>query len=145
MSPMNQRGKILHPDRARQINDFSGLLYGKITPTDLDGVIEYHGKAYVFLEIKYDNTELPLGQKIAIERLVKDTSNGGKKSIAIIAEHNVFNTKENIPVAECDVRQVYLYCEKRWREPKTQINVKQCIDGFIKHVDKKNNKFANTS
>jgi hypothetical protein len=104
---MSERGKILYPDRKQQINDFSGLTYNKITPTDLDGVIEYHDKAYVFIEIKYLDAELPYGQKLMLERFVKDINKSGKSAIAIVAEHSIFNTKENIPVATCEVRQIY--------------------------------------
>jgi len=40
------RGKIEHRDRARQIRDFSNLRYGNITPTDIDGLIEYQNKCF---------------------------------------------------------------------------------------------------
>lgn len=129
---MNERGKIIYPDRKQQINDFSDLIYGKITPTDIDGVIEYKDKAYIFFEIKYMDTKLPFGQKLAIGRLVNDTNNNGKKSIAIVAQHNIFNTKKSIQVAICEVREIYLSDERKWRKPKRNINVKQCIDGFLK-------------
>ena len=44
------RGTIQNRERARQIIDFHGLrLDGKITPTDSDGEIEYHDKAWVFM------------------------------------------------------------------------------------------------
>lgn len=129
----NDRGKILYPDRKQQINDFSGLQWGKITPTDIDGVIEYQNRAYIFLEIKYQDAELPDGQRIAIERLVDDVYKSGKKSIAIIAQHEIYNTKDSIPVAECRVREIYLYTEKYWRKPKRNITVKQLIDSFLKY------------
>jgi hypothetical protein len=142
---MSDRGKILHPDRKQQINDFSGLVFGKITPTDLDGVIEYHNKAYVFLEVKYDNAELPYGQRLAIQRLVQDTSNKEKYSIAIIAQHSVFNTKDSVNVAECQVREIYLYTENRWRKSKRAITVRQCIDSFFRYYVDNNKEFKNTS
>jgi beta-xylosidase len=143
---MNDRGKILHPDRKQQINDFSGLRYENITPTDIDGLIEYKDKAYVFLEIKYGDAKLPYGQRLAIERLIKDVSKTGKSAIAIVAQHDVFNTKDSVPVAECEVREVYLFTQKQWRKTKKIVNVKQCIDGFIDYyVCKNKNKYANTS
>ena len=66
----DNRGSIQFPDRARQLIDFSGLRYNKITPTDIDGFIEYHDEAIVFMEFKYGNAELPYGQKLALERLL---------------------------------------------------------------------------
>lgn len=65
----NERGKIENRNRARQIIDFSGLQYGKITPTDIDGLIEYHDKAILLLEFKYADAEMPRGQKVALERM----------------------------------------------------------------------------
>ena len=44
----NNRGVIQNRDRKKQIIDFSGLKYGKITPTDIDGLIEYKDKAMMF-------------------------------------------------------------------------------------------------
>lgn len=42
------RGKIQNEEFARRIIDFSGMRYGNITPTDIDGVIEYHDTRVVF-------------------------------------------------------------------------------------------------
>ncbi len=92
------------------------LLYGKITPTDIDGLIEYRDKAYILLEVKYRDVELPHGQRLAIERIVKDTAKAGKKSIAIVAEHDVGDTNQQVDVADCIVREIYLFSEKQWRE-----------------------------
>ena len=36
-----------------QINDFSGLQYWKVTPTDIDGFVELSDKGYMFYELKY--------------------------------------------------------------------------------------------
>lgn len=125
------RGVIEHDARSRQINDFSGLLYGNITPTDIDGLIEYRNKAYVIFEVKYGAKDVPYGQKLAIERLVNDTSNMGKQSIALIIEHNVDDASKQIPVAECNVRELYYCRERKWRTPKQTTTAKQAIDGFL--------------
>ena len=95
------RGEIINIERARQINNFKNMRYGKITPTDMDGLIEYHNKAYVFIEVKYGDKDLPFGQRLALERLVKDTSSKDKQSIAIVCEHQVDNTENQIDVADC--------------------------------------------
>lgn len=128
------RGVLQHPLRQQQIIDFNGMVYGSITPTDIDGVIEYKNKAYVFFEVKYDGKELPLGQKIAIERLVNDTSANGKESIALVLTHSVDNAEQPVTVTECIVREVYHSKEKKWREPKHKITAKQAVDEFISHI-----------
>lgn len=124
------RGKIQHVARAQQINNFENMRFGKITPTDIDGAIEYKDKAYMFIEIKYREKDLPFGQRLALERLVKDTSTN-KTSIAIVCEHYVSDTQEQIDVADCIVREIFLSTEKRWRPPNRIIKVKDLLDLFI--------------
>jgi hypothetical protein len=126
------RGEINNVKRKQQIINFSGLLYGKITPTDLDGLIEYKNIGYIFIEIKYSNAELPFGQKLAIERLVKDT-NINKKSIGIIAEHYIEDTSNQINASDCVVRKIFDW-KYQWRMPKYN-NLKKTIDSFIKYID----------
>ena len=130
------RGVIQNVARAQQVNDFRNLVYGKITPTDLDGLIEYHNKAYVFVEIKYKNKDVPFGQRLAIERLVNDLS-GKKKCLAMICEHDTRNTNEHVDVASCKVRQVYFSDELYWREPTHNITIKEAIDSFINLIEQR--------
>lgn len=125
------RGVIENPARAQQINDFSGLLYGKITPTDIDGLIEYQDKAYVFIEVKYNGKDLPNGQRLAIKRLVDDTSKQGKVAIALVVNHEVADTSASVPVASCAVRELYYSKEKRWRAPHKPVTTKEIVDWFI--------------
>jgi len=129
---LKMRGKIRFPERKQQINDFSNIIYGKITPTDIDGLIEYKNKAYIFFEIKYNNTPICFGQKLALERLVKDLSIK-KDTIAIIADHYVSDTNSSVKVEECIVREIF---GKKgiWECPKYK-TVKETIDNFIKYID----------
>ena len=99
---------IEYPDRIKQTCNFTGLVYGKITPTDIDGCIEYKNKAYVFIEVKTGAKEPPFGQKLALERLVRDTAGKNKTSVAIIVEHDKLDCKDDIMVADCLVRSFYL-------------------------------------
>lgn len=121
---------INNTDRARQIISFKGLKYGKMSPTDLDCLIEYKNRAYIFIEVKCGSKELPLGQRLALERLVKDTSKG-KRSIAMVCEHKVFNTEYEVLLKDTIVRKIYLDKECYWREPKRRVNAKQAIEVFI--------------
>jgi len=120
-----ERGKIRNPKRATQLRDFSKIRYDNITPTDIDGVIEYHNKCYVFIEGKVEGTSVPYGQRIALERICNDLR---KPSIAIIAVHNV-PPEEAVDYSICKVEKYWF--EKEWREPKRELSVKQLIDGFI--------------
>lgn len=123
------RGKIVNEKRKQQINDFSNLLYGKITPTDIDGLIEYKNKLYILFEIKYKDTELPRGQKLALQRLVVDLSLA-KKAICFIANHEIHNTNKHINVSECNIREMFY--KNKWIKVNKNITLKRCIDLFIK-------------
>jgi len=125
--------KIKYRERMRQINDFCGLKYGKIEPTDLDGLIEYHDKKFVFLEGKFDCTPILYGQKLAIERLVRNLK---KPTLAIIYQHQIEDPKRDVPVAECFVREVYAnYSERKykWISPKYPVTVLTVVDQFLEY------------
>lgn len=65
---MSERGVIRNREHASQINDFSGLRWGSITPTDVDGMVEFGGKLFVFMECKYGGTGIGKGQRLALMR-----------------------------------------------------------------------------
>lgn len=109
-------------------------MYGKITPTDIDGLIEYRDKAYVIIEVKYGNKDVPYGQRLAIKRMVDDLSSD-KTCVAIICEHEVHDTDKHVDVSNCKVREVYFGSEKKWRKPNLGITTKQAIDRFINAVN----------
>ncbi len=50
---------ILNEDHLTQFNDFSGLRYGSIYPTDIDGLIEIQDKLFIFIELKYQEAKVP--------------------------------------------------------------------------------------
>jgi len=134
---LSERGLIRNPRRAQQINDFSGLRYGNITPTDIDGLIEYQNEAYIFFEIKYMDTPILYGQKLALERLVCDIAKKKKIAIAIIAEHNIHNTDVSVPVAECRIREYYTIHDKEWKQPKKDTTLKQMVDKIIERIEER--------
>jgi hypothetical protein len=123
-----ERGVINNKDRARQLRDFSGLRYGNITPTDIDGLIEYKDIAYVIFETKFGSAEVPRGQMIAIERLCDDLQNY-KHTIVIISSHNHPVTEE-IDLANSIVTQ-YRW-RKKWVDMKDNpYTVKMLVDWFL--------------
>jgi len=127
------RGSINNPDRARQLNDFSGLRFGKITPTDIDGLIEYHNKAYVLIETKYKAKKLPSGQELALKRLTEDLNRKGKPTLCIIAQHEVEDPTEPVNVASTQVRS-YKYT-RDWVEP-CKGTVFYHVSNFFNKIDK---------
>jgi hypothetical protein len=128
------RGKIQLRNRARQIVDFSGLRYDNITPTDIDGHIEYHDEAMIFIELKHRNAIIPYGQKLALERNVNNNRAAGKKAVLFICEHYVDDWKCDIIAANSIVREFYY--EGKWYVDGKH-TLKQKCDSFIEFVNRK--------
>lgn len=128
------RGVIHHNERFNQPLAFEGIRYGNITPTDVDALIEYKDKAYILCEVKYQGKGVPLGQKIALERMVNDFTRCGKKSIAIIGDHSIHEPTQRIQLKDCKVREIYLYREKVWRKTNKPMSMKDIIDLFITQI-----------
>lgn len=128
----NNRGKIQYRARKRQLIDFSGVRYGNVTPTDIDGFFELHDNLFVFYEYKYGNVDIPYGQKIAIQRLVKAIAESGREAIAMICRHNVENTDEDIDGANTMVDS---YCYNGDWFYNTNRTVKELTDSFKKHAE----------
>ncbi len=126
---MLERGIINHRDRARQINDFSGLLFGSITPTNIDGLIEYQNKGYIIIETKYKDAPLPYGQRLALERLTDDLNKAHKPTVCIVCVHREEQTDVDVDVAEAIVSE-YRW-KRRWNIPRKIYTVREFIELFI--------------
>ena len=116
---------------ATQIRNFSGLRWGNITPTDIDGCVDYHNKAWVLFELKYNGAELPFGQGLALERQCDDLQRV-KPTLLIIASHT------NEPPADIDAENAivvkYRYNHK-WTELENGKTVKAMLDEFFNWID----------
>lgn len=126
---------IRHPKRASQVLDFTGLLPTPYAPTDIDGLVEWKDKAYVIIECKYGEKKMSIGQKIAIERMVKDFKKAGKRAVAIVVEHDVDNMQQSVMVKDQIVRQVYYDNQQQWRNPNYIVTAQEAINNFIKYVE----------
>jgi hypothetical protein len=124
---MEERGVIKHRDFATQIRDFRHLRYGKITPTDIDGLIDFGNKVFVIMETKHEGALIPFGQRLAIERLADIIDIAGKHSLALIASHN---TDGDIDFSQCLVSEFRF--KGKWGKPNNPTTIKKAIDGFLK-------------
>jgi hypothetical protein len=128
------RGATTYKKRAAQGRDFTGLRFGDITPTDIDGFIEYHNKCFVFYEAKHVTApEMERGQRWAFERLCDALQEAKREAIYIIFEHNIPADKE-IDFAVCEVRS-YRY-KGEWKYPTKTVTVKHMTDRFIERFGK---------
>ena len=115
----------------KQLIDFKGLeVDGYIYPTDIDGLIEYKDSEYILFEVKYGSAEVPLGQKLAIQRMVDDFTKVGKQAVAFVCEHTVRDANKPVVAAWCKVREIYYGKEKQWRAPDNEITVREAVDSF---------------
>lgn len=128
------QSRINNPRRAKQLIDFKGLeIDGHIYPTDLDGLIEYKNSEYILFEIKHGSAEVPLGQKLALQRMVDDFTKVGKQAVVFVCEHSVHDPDKTVVAAWCKVREIYYGKEKEWRQPIADITVREAVDMFQKH------------
>lgn len=121
----DERGDVRSRALATKARDYRGIRYGNITPTDIDGLLEYQNKGFVLIETKYGDSELPMGQRLALERLCDSLQ---KKSLLIISSHQ---TPENQPIDMAAAMVTEYRYQKQWRTPKENINTKTLIDRFI--------------
>jgi hypothetical protein len=128
------RGDVYNEDRYKQLVDYSGVRYGNITPTDIDGFIEYHDEIYVFYELKHMGGKMPHGQQMALENLANCVKRAGRSPIIIVADHDT-PTNQKVDAASTIVRCYYSGGE--WRYPSKQIGrdvtLKELTDAFMKH------------
>lgn len=124
---------ISHKKRFKQSILFKGLNHGKLYPTDLDGLLEYKNKGYIFFEVKGKEAEVKTGQKIALERLVKDTGEN-KLSVAVIMDHEVTDPEDDIILKDCTVREIYTSEYTQWRKPKPKFRGNYTADLFFNEV-----------
>ena len=131
---MQIKGEINNRERAQQQRDYSGLLLGNITPTDIDGIIEYKNKGYIILELKHGDAKLPFGQRLALERLTDDLQRSGKPTICIIASHETNNTNIDIDVANSHMQEVRF--KSLWHLDSKGELVVYVVERFVKYLDK---------
>jgi len=123
---MHERGKIRGREYATQVKDFTGLRWGKITPTDIDGLIDFGGKFIVVFELKYIGTEMPHGQRLALERL----SDGSKTPmLVLVATHNT-PPEEDIKVHAATV--IEWRWNGKWGKPLKTISLYDSIESARK-------------
>lgn len=127
------RGKIQFRDRARQIIDFSGMRFGNITPTDIDGFFERRDEIFIFYEFKYGGATMPRGQELALKRTIDAIAASGRKAALFVCSHNVDDVLKDIDAAKANVNWYY-YEGKEFHESKGR-NVKEATDAYLAKME----------
>ncbi len=127
---MGERGVIQNRARKKQINDFRNLRYGTITPTDIDGFIDFGNRVFVWFELKYDTApRISDGQRLALERMCDSAMVAGKVSYVILAKHFIRTSSADVDVAAAIV--VEFRYERKWESVEEGITVRQFIDRIL--------------
>lgn len=112
-------------DYGSQLKDFSGLTWGKISPTDIDGFLEFSGKLFIIIETKYDGAPMPYGQKLALERICDGLTHGDSHAILVLTKHN---SSGDIDMASTTVTA---YRENaNWFTEVPEVTLREMIDIF---------------
>ena len=120
-----------------QFQDFEGLTFGKLHPSDIDLVLEVKDKAYLLVEVKRAGAPHPRGQRLMYERMAADLHKAGKHVLLVYATHET-PLRKDIDVAECNVHS-YMTEPRRpknsnrihgWEYPlvKSPISVRELVD-----------------
>ena len=137
MTGLNERGVYQNANRGRQLLRFDGLIYGNISPTDIDGLIEYRNRLWIMFEAKMQGKDVPQGQRLALERFIQNVRYAGKHGIAMIVEHDVKDTGQDIYLKDCNVREIITTENGQWHPPKYEITVKDITDLYIKYYERR--------
>ena len=124
------RGSIRHLDLYCQALDFSGLQFGRCSPTDVDFFIELGGKEVILGEFKRANTSVSYGQRRALTTLAMLAHQKGVEVLAFIARHNS-PSKKSIDAASCLVTEIL--CPRQrcgWHSPGSDRHVRELIDSW---------------
>lgn len=135
----NQPGVIRHRARNLQVNDFRGLRYGKITPTDIDGAIDFDGRLFVFVEAKFIGTPIGRGQELFLERVVDALDLWPSRfALGLVADH-ASPSDQDIDFSSMVVRKSRY--RGRWQfSADRALTVRQAIDKMVLFVENKTGK-----
>jgi hypothetical protein len=106
-----KKREIAHKKRASQIISFDGLEKGNCSFTDLDGMCEIDNKYLIMTEAKLVGKEVPIAQRLLMERLTDWAPTAG---VSFIVEHDT-NSDEEVRLVDCLVREVRL-SEGKWEK-----------------------------
>jgi len=119
----NTRGAIRNRE-ASAVRDYTCLRYKNITPTDIDGLIDFANKVFVLIELKHVSAKLEGGQRQAFERLADSVN---KPCYFIVAE---YDTDGDIKADVCIVREMRV--NEHWETSKEGITLRCAIDRILR-------------
>jgi hypothetical protein len=122
------RGAARDRAHAEQGKDFSGLQFGKITPTDIDGSVDFAGRVFVVIEAKYRGAAMPVGQRKHLEYVCASHHKAKHPAAALVVSHDT-PPDEQIKFADCIVTEAWW--AGKWLKPATQITCREAIEKLL--------------
>ena len=113
---------IKNSDRVRQVLDFTGVQNGKMHPSDIDAVLEFDNKYLILMEVKYDDSYIPVGQRMLLERLAEAWVAAGKDAVILKVSHHFEDDKKDIPLEKCEVTYIWDRV-KKWKQLDKSVNL----------------------
>lgn len=107
-----------------QVCDFRSLRFGKITPTDIDGLIDFGGRLWVVFELKYVGASMPRGQELAFERLC-DALACTAPTVGFVAQHM---DERDIDCGKAEV--VRIRENGCWRYPSRVVSLREAVEFY---------------
>lgn len=125
---MHERGEWRDHLAAAQLVSFEGLRWGRITPTDVDLLIDFGNRGFVLGEFKYEGRAwpLPVGQRLALQRTVDAWNRAGVAALGFVASHNA---DKGAAIVAAEATVVRIRWDGEWQQPKAR-TVAQLLDGF---------------
>ena len=118
-------------EAAKQLVDYSCMQFGErknLRPTDVDASMDLAGKGFIFFEVKHDGANLPIGQRIYLENLMK------AMKVPAVAFQVVHNTPVNkdVDLGNCRVTQYIRNNGKGWQPTfKQGLTAREAAEYFI--------------
>lgn len=125
---MAERGTIRSIRFARQRADFNGMRFGTITPTDIDGFVEFSDEVFIFMETKHGNVDLPNGQRLALERVCDRVQAGGGEALVLVLRNPIGTDSPTYELGPLSVTQCRY--KGRWFQPREDITARHAIEKF---------------
>lgn len=97
---------LRNKNRAAQLLNFDGMEFGNKQASDIDYIMDWNGKMFIFAEVKHVKSEMTEGQCILFENLCDAIHAADKPAIGIVCRHYT-NEHEEVTLETCIVDSFY--------------------------------------
>lgn len=125
-----------NPKRGKQLLRFGGFgldhdRLETVLATDIDALIDVRDKILIVFEVKLAGKALPKGQIYALQRLVGNAKDAGKHAIAIVVDHDVYDTDEDVYLSGLIAREVFTSEDMCWKPMKRKMTARELANWYV--------------